>query len=63
MKIKLDEGSCQGHGRCYEVAPDVFTDDECGHSELVRPDVTGALAAQAERAASACPERAITIER
>jgi len=61
MKIQLDGAVCQGHGRCYELAPDIFTDDDRGHSELLRPEVPGELAAVAEEAVRACPERAISI--
>ena len=25
------DAKCVGHGRCYELAPDVFGDDERGH--------------------------------
>lgn len=62
MKIQLNGAACQGHGRCYELVPDVFTDDDRGHAELVQSEVTGKLATLAEEAARACPERAITVE-
>lgn len=62
MKILLDESACQGHGRCYEIAPEVFTDDDRGHCRLVAADVSGRLADLASAAARACPEDAITVE-
>lgn len=61
MKIQLDEAVCQGHGRCYEIAPDVFGDDDRGHAELRVAAVTGDLVTPAQEAAWACPERAITV--
>ncbi|MFF0818150.1 ferredoxin [Rhodococcus sp. NPDC003318] len=61
MKIQFDEAVCQGHGRCYEIAPDVFSDDDRGHAELRVAEVTGDLVTPAQEAAWACPERAITV--
>ena len=31
MKVRIDPDKCQGHGRCYDLAPEVFTDDEEGY--------------------------------
>ena len=28
MRVRVDAKLCTGHGRCYEIAPDTFTDDE-----------------------------------
>ena len=63
MRIVLDSSKCQGHGRCYAVAPDLFDADEEGNSVLridgpVPPDQE-ALARLAE---ANCPEFAITVE-
>jgi ferredoxin len=59
MRVTIDQGRCQGHGRCYELAPEVFTDDESGYGSVVSPDVPAPLEAQAQAAVNACPERAI----
>jgi ferredoxin len=63
MKIVIDKDRCSGHGRCYVVAPELFVDDEAGYGQ-VRGDgtISDGLAAQAERAVAACPERAIHLE-
>ena len=66
MKVLIDEQKCQGHGRCYATAPELFApSDDFGHAEAVGggvlPDDPDILA-RATRAAAACPERAITIE-
>jgi len=37
VKLQIDPGRCQGHGRCYDVAPELFEDDEEGYS-LVKGD-------------------------
>lgn len=62
MKVRIDSGKCQGHGRCYDLAPDLFAEDEEGYGQ-VRGDGTVAEGQeQAARLAVAnCPERAIEI--
>jgi ferredoxin len=62
MKVVIDHDRCSGHGRCYSVAPTLFTDDDAGYGQL-RDDgtVEPAQMAEAERAVLACPELAITL--
>lgn len=63
MRLRLDRQACQGHGRCYALAPELFDCDDEGYSVLT---VTGDLAPgqleAAQRAAANCPEFAITLE-
>ena len=63
MKVRVDSAACVGHGRCYELAPDVFGDDERGHCVVLKAEVAAELEKQALRAEANCPERAIEIER
>lgn len=62
MKIQINPEACQGHGRCYDLAPGLFGDDDEGYG-LVLGD--GVVPQQQERearlAVSNCPERAIEI--
>ena len=62
MKVQVDMDRCEGHGRCYALAPTVFEPDEIGNA-VVLGDGTVAPAdeRQAELAAANCPEQAITI--
>ena len=63
MKVLLDHARCTGHGRCYTLAPLVFTCDDAGYAELVGDGtVAPELADQARLGAANCPERAITVE-
>ncbi len=62
MKVRVDKETCVGHGRCYEVAPEVFGEDERGHCLIVREEVPKELAEQARSGADNCPEKAISIE-
>lgn len=62
MKLSIDPGKCQGHGRCYDLAPDLFSDDEEGYG-MVRGDGTVPTDGEqdARRAAANCPEGAIHV--
>lgn len=63
MRIVFDREKCQGHGRCYALAPEVFESDDEGYAVLL---VTGEVPEErqedARLAADNCPEFAISIE-
>ena len=62
MLLRLDAEKCQGHNRCYALAPELFDVDEYGQSVLlVEGDVPEELQAKARLAVSNCPEHAISI--
>jgi len=62
MRLTLVPELCAGHGRCYELAPELVEPDDEGHALLL---ATGELPPEDETAAAAavrnCPERALTI--
>jgi ferredoxin len=63
VRVSIDAERCQGHGRCFSLAPDLFEFDELG-SGVVRGDGTlndGTLHL-ARLAQANCPEHAISIE-
>ena len=62
VKIRVDDRLCMGHGRCYDLAPEVFTADEVGHGEVLRRQVADALTEKARLAEQNCPEGAIFLE-
>ena len=62
MKLRVDEARCTGHGRCYELAPELFAEDEQGRCRLVREQVPPELADQAWLGQTNCPEQAIQID-
>jgi ferredoxin len=63
MKVHVDPDRCQGHGRCYALAPDQFEADDLGDSsERGDGDVAGDREERARTAVANCPEQAITIE-
>jgi ferredoxin len=51
-----------GHGRCYVLAPEVFTDDERGHCVVRMESVPRELEAGARLGEENCPEGAISID-
>jgi ferredoxin len=62
MHVSIDEDRCQGHGRCYALAPTVFEPDDLGQGTVlgdgqVAPDDEE----RARLAAANCPELAITV--
>ncbi|MCU4183463.1 ferredoxin [Acidiferrimicrobium sp. IK] len=62
MRILIDAAACTGHGRCYSLAPELFEDDEQGHGRVVGDgSVPPELQAAAQRAETACPERAVSL--
>jgi ferredoxin len=63
MRIRIDEARCEGHGRCYAVAPELFEPDEIGNGRVIGDGtVPPGLAGAARRAFDNCPEEAITLE-
>jgi ferredoxin len=62
VHVHVDPQRCQGHNRCYAIAPDLFeVDDEGNAHELGDGQVPPALEDNARLAAANCPEFAITI--
>ncbi len=62
LRVHVDPGRCQGHNRCYSVAPDLFELDEDGFSSEIGPGLVPAeLTAAARRAEANCPEYAISV--
>ena len=63
MKVHVDPERCEGHGRCYATAPEVFEPDDIGNGhEMGDGSVPPELEQQARLAVANCPERAITLE-
>jgi len=63
MRVRVDAEKCQGHNRCYALAPELFDVDDYGQAHerndgVVPPE----LADKARLAVANCPEFAITLE-
>lgn len=62
MRIRLDTARCQGHGRCYSLAPDLFDADDAGHCVLLVDDVPAGREQAAHDGVENCPEQALTLD-
>jgi ferredoxin len=63
MRVRVDDGRCQGHTLCHHALPEVFLlreDDEHAYVEIEA--VPTALEDAVREAACTCPEGAIRIE-
>jgi len=62
VKVQIDPERCQGHGRCYDLAPSLFGDDEEGYGQVLGD---GTVSPDQERNARLavvnCPEHAIEV--
>jgi ferredoxin len=62
MKVRINSDVCQGHGRCYDLAPDLFGDDDEGFGQVLGDGVIPPEREREARVAVAnCPERAIEV--
>jgi ferredoxin len=61
MKILVDRDKCQGHARCYAMAPHLFVLDENGYNQTGETPVAPSYVEDARLGAASCPEGAITI--
>ncbi|GGU35899.1 ferredoxin [Streptomyces lavendofoliae] len=61
MDILIDKTVCIGAGQCALTAPDVFTQDDDGFSELLPGREDGAGSPLVREAARACPVSAIKV--
>jgi ferredoxin len=61
VRVTVDAEKCQGHARCYALAPMLFTIDEYGQSSVVGDGTVAPGDEDAARLAIAnCPELAVT---
>jgi ferredoxin len=62
MRVHVDPEKCQGHNRCYAIAPELFDVDDLGNAHELNDGVVPArLEDKARMAVANCPEYAISI--
>jgi ferredoxin len=60
VRIRVDPDRCQGHARCYGLAPQLFEVDEYGMATVVGDgSVPAELEGKARLAIANCPEYAV----
>lgn len=63
MRVQVDTEKCQGHNRCYALAPELFDVDDLGFAEAVGDGEVPPHLEEAARLAEAnCPEFAVIVE-
>jgi ferredoxin len=61
MRIRIDSDKCQGHNRCYALAPELFDVDDYGSALVLNDGIVPAeLEDKARLAIANCPEFAIS---
>jgi ferredoxin len=64
LKIQVDSDRCQGHNRCYAIAPELVEVDDYGNSRAKGDgSVPPALEEKARLAMKNCPEHAVRLVR
>jgi ferredoxin len=62
MRVEVNTELCQGHNRCYALAPELFDVDDYGTAMVIGDGTVPAeLEEKARLAAANCPEYAITV--
>jgi len=62
VKLRIDSERCQGHGRCYDLVPELFGEDDEGYGTVLGTGVVPLDKVQeARRTVANCPERAIDL--
>ncbi len=63
MRISVDSEKCEGHNRCYSLAPGLFDVDDYGYATASGDGIVPeGQEDKAQLAVDNCPEFAITIE-
>jgi ferredoxin len=62
VKVQINPERCQGHGRCYDLAPALFGDDDEGYGQVLGDGgVPPGQEGEARLAEANCPEHAIDV--
>ncbi len=62
MRVRVDAERCQGHNRCFALAPELFEVDDYGTASAIGDgEVPPELVERARLAEANCPERAVVL--
>jgi ferredoxin len=61
--LRVNPITCEAHGLCAELLPEMITLDDWGYPIIEGNPVTPELLDHAQRAAAACPTLALLIQR
>lgn len=61
MRVEVNHDLCEGHGKCQQVAPEVFEFRENEDQSYVKlDDISDELQPKVDRAIRLCPRQAIS---
>ena len=63
LRLRVNPITCDGHGICAELLPELVTLDDWGYPAPIVAEVPPDLEGHAQRAAQQCPTLAIVLER
>lgn len=63
MRLRVNPISCEGHGLCAELLPELIRLDDWGYPIVDPGGVPPELEALARRTVNACPTLALALER
>jgi ferredoxin len=63
MKLRVNPITCEGHGLCAELVPELVRLDDWGFPIVDERDVPRSLESHTRRAVAACPTLALALER
>ncbi|WP_044506299.1 ferredoxin [Gordonia sp. KTR9] len=61
MRVDVDNSMCQGHGRCYMLAPEVFDMDDEGLAVVTQTEPGTEYFDAVRKAEANCPEGAVKV--
>lgn len=61
FSIQIDRDACVGHGRCFDLHPDMFGADDEGMPVLIAESFAVERHGAAIEAVRECPERALSV--
>jgi ferredoxin len=61
IKVRVVPERCQGHARCFSIAPAIFELDEQGYIGFEQKEISPEQKELAAEAVSACPEMALEL--
>ncbi len=62
MRVVVDLASCNGHGQCEDVAPELFRVNNEGRVDLLIEFPDDSLRSKVDQAIRLCPEKCIRVE-
>ncbi len=63
VRVSIDVDRCQGHGRCFSLAPALFTFDDLGNGVVLDDGIVNEAQCDAAYLAVVnCPEHAVSLE-